>query len=130
MPEDDVPGVDGGPPERLAATPAGVRLCALSDMARTGARNFVLQIGEGFFHGFVVRVGAAVHGNVDRCPHMGLPLAQRLDDYLTPAGDFIACNWHGALFRREDGQCVGGPCAGETLNHWPVRTDGAWVFTA
>lgn len=115
---------------RLGRTPAGVRLCSAGDVADGGARNFVLQLRAGRFHGFVVREGGDAFGYVDRCPHAGLPLAQKLDDYLTPDGGLIACSWHGALFRKQDGRCVGGPCAGQSLDVWPVRIDGDWIVTA
>ena len=116
--------------ERVFTTPAGVVLCRLDDLADPGARNFVLQIGERRFHGFVVRRGREVHGYVDRCPHLGLPLAQQLDRYLTPDGALIACSWHGALFRVEDGACFGGPCIGAALTWWPVRVQAGEVMTA
>lgn len=115
---------------RLSETPAGVRLGPVDLVADGKARNFVLQLRAGRFHGFVVRRGDAVHGYVDRCPHAGLPLAQRLDDYLSPAGDLIQCSWHGALFRIEDGACVGGPCAGARLATWPVELRDGWIVTA
>lgn len=105
---------------RVWATPAGVPLCRLADLADPGARNFVLELRAGFFHGFVVRKGETVVGWVDRCPHAGLPLAQELDRYLTRTGDLILCSWHGALFQIDDGLCVGGPCAGRSLTPWPV----------
>lgn len=84
----------------------------------------------GRFHGFVVRRGDTAYGYVDRCPHMGLPLAQQLDDYLSPAGDLIACSWHSALFRIEDGACVGGPCPGQRLTPWPVAVEDGRLVTA
>jgi nitrite reductase/ring-hydroxylating ferredoxin subunit len=115
---------------RLFATPAGVRLGALALIADGAARNFVLQIGGGFFHGFVVRRGEQVFGYVDRCPHAGLPLAQVLDQYLTPDGSLIACAWHGALFTPETGACVGGPCAGAKLTPWPVTVQDGVLTTA
>ena len=117
-------------PARLFATPAGVKLCTLETVVDGGARNFVLQIGEARFHGFVVRRGRDVHGYVDRCPHAGLPLAQKLDDYLTPTGDLIACSWHGALFDIDSGACVGGPCVGQTLRPWPVAALDGFIVTA
>lgn len=117
-------------PARLFATPAGVKLCTLETVADGAARNFVLQIGEARFHGFVVRQGGQVRGYVDRCPHAGLPLAQKLDDYLTPAGDLIACSWHGALFDIDSGACVGGPCVGSALTPWPVQVVGGFIATA
>ena len=116
--------------DRLTATPAGVALAPMADIADGTARNFVLQMRAGRFHGFVVRNGDAVVGYVDRCPHMGVPLAQHLDDYLTPNGDLIACSWHGALFRIRDGLCVGGPCIGQHLTAWPVTIANGIVTTA
>lgn len=115
---------------RLSTTPAGVRLGPLELITDGGARNFVLEIGERRFHGFVLRRGRRVHGYVDRCPHMGLPLAQALDDYLTPDGAQIACSWHGALFEVETGRCLGGPCAGAGLTGWPLAVADGHVFTA
>ena len=41
--------------KRVWTTPPGVALCAEADIADPGSRGFVLQIGEAFFHGFVVR---------------------------------------------------------------------------
>ena len=116
--------------ERLNATPAGVALAPLADIADGKARNFVLQMRAGRFHGFVVRQGDGVVGYVDRCPHAGVPLTQTLDDYLTPSGDLIACNWHGALFTIADGLCVGGPCVGQHLTPWPVTVIDGIVTTA
>jgi len=114
---------------RLFATPTGVTLCRLDDLDDGKARNFVLQMRSGRFHGFVVRQGSTVHGYVDKCPHAGLPLAQQLDDYLTADGTLIACSWHGALLRIEDGLCVGGPCVGQKLSAWPVLADDGWIKT-
>lgn len=114
---------------KIFATPAGVALCPFEDLADGTARNFVLQMRAGRFHGFVVRKGETAHGFVDQCPHAGVPLARSFDDYLTPDGQMIACSWHGALFRIEDGECVGGPCVGQRLREWPIIIDSGWVKT-
>jgi nitrite reductase/ring-hydroxylating ferredoxin subunit len=115
--------------ERLYETPPGVRLGPLDQIADGAARNFVLQLRAGRFHGFVVRRGEQVYGYVDRCPHAGVPLAQRLDDYLSPDGTLIVCSWHGAIFRIDDGLCLGGPCTGASLTSWPVAIDGGEIVT-
>ncbi|KQV56565.1 MULTISPECIES: Rieske (2Fe-2S) protein [unclassified Caulobacter] len=115
---------------RVWSTPAGVNLGPLDLIADGGARNYVLQIGDNRFHGFVVRQGEAVFGYADRCPHAGLPLAQQLDQYLTPDGGLIACSWHGAVFAVETGACVGGPCVGARLTSWPVEVREGRVVTA
>ncbi len=121
------------PPEaraRVWKTPAGVALCAETDLADPGARSLVLQIGEAFFHGFLVRREGEVAGWVDRCPHAGHPLALELDRYLTPDGSLILCGWHGAVFEPLTGLCVGGPCAGGRLTPWPVEVRDGIVRTA
>lgn len=117
-------------PPRLFQTPAGVRLGPLSLIADGAARNFVLQVGERFFHGFVVRRGEDAFGYVDRCPHAGLPLARVLDGYMTPDGALIACSWHGALFEPQTGACVGGPCVAARLTAWPVTVENGVLKTA
>lgn len=116
--------------ERLSATPPGIALGPLALIPDGKARNFVLEMRAGRFHGFVVRTGDTVRGYVDRCPHMGVPMTQVLDDYLTPSGDLIACSWHGALFRIDDGVCVGGPCTGQALTSWPVTLADGTITTA
>ena len=108
---------------------AGTRLCALKDLADPGAKGFDFREDEALFHGFVVRRGDEVRGWIDRCPHVGLPLAVLPDRYLTREGDLIICGSHGALFRL-DGLCVGGPCAGQSLQPWPIRLIDGEVLTA
>jgi nitrite reductase/ring-hydroxylating ferredoxin subunit len=115
---------------RVWSTPAGVALCAETDLADPGSRGFVLQIGDAFFHGFVVRKGGAVAGWVDRCPHAGFPIAVELDRYLTPDGSSILCGWHGAVFEPISGACIGGPCAGGKLTPWPVEVVDGVLRTA
>lgn len=118
------------PVGRIWETRAGINLGPLDLIADGAARNYVLQIGDKRFHGFVVRRGEAVFGYVDRCPHAGLPLAQKLDQYLTPDGGLIACSWHGAMFTIEEGACVGGPCVGARLSPWPVEAREGRIVTA
>ncbi|MBJ7447689.1 MAG: Rieske (2Fe-2S) protein [Brevundimonas sp.] len=123
---------EASPPERLRVwkTPPDVALCAENDIADPGSRGFVLQIGEAFFHGFVVRKAGQVAGYVDRCPHAGYPLAIELDRYLTPDADLILCGWHGAVFEPLSGLCTGGPCAGGRLTPWPVQVVNGILRTA
>ena len=126
MTEDEIPAVR----PRVWTTPAGVALCAESDLDDPGARGFVLQIGDNWFHGFVVRKDGQVAGWVDRCPHAGNPIAIEPDRYLTRDGQLILCGWHGAAFEPLTGACVAGPCAGGRLTPWPVEVANGIVRTA
>jgi nitrite reductase/ring-hydroxylating ferredoxin subunit len=115
--------------ERVYSTPGGIELGPVDLVASGAARSFVIQLRAGRFHGFVVRRDEAVHGYVDRCPHMGLPLARMLDAYLSPMGEHIACGWHGAMFEIESGRCIGGPCPGARLERWPVHVVAGRIVT-
>ena len=114
--------------QRVWKTPPGVALCAHDDIAEPGSRGFVLQIGEAFFHGFVVRKGGETVGWVDRCPHAGFPLNWQPDAFLAPDAPLILCVMHGALFEIESGLCVSGPCAGQALRALPVRVARGYVM--
>ena len=102
---------------------AGTPLCCLDEIAEPGAKGFDFRTGEAIFGGFVVRKDGLLLGYVDSCPHAGWPLAPLPDRYLTRDADRIFCGGHGALFRVEDGFCTAGPCAGDSLEPWPVRLD-------
>jgi nitrite reductase/ring-hydroxylating ferredoxin subunit len=114
----------------LSLPPPGTPLCRLDELADPGARGFNYRIGDEVFRGFVVRRGGAVHGWLDRCPHLGLPLTLGDDRYLTREGDLILCCSHGALFSPDTGACISGPCAGQALKTWPVMIRNDLVVTA
>ncbi len=110
------------------ARPApGTALCRLDEIADPGAKSLYFEAWPAMFNGFVVRRDGQVRGYVDRCPHAARPLAPIEDRYLTREKDFLLCSVHGALFRIEDGVCVAGPCAGQSLIAWPVVVDGDLV---
>ena len=49
------------------------------------------------------------------CPHLTLPLNWAPDIFLDSDNEFIQCATHGALFLMETGECVSGPCVGQSL---------------
>jgi nitrite reductase/ring-hydroxylating ferredoxin subunit len=109
---------------------AGVELCRLDEIDDPGGRGFDFREGEAIFMGFVVRQGERALGYVDSCPHAGWPLAAAPGRYLTRDGARIFCGGHGAVFRIEDGFCIAGPCAEESLEPWPVEVVEGMVRTA
>jgi nitrite reductase/ring-hydroxylating ferredoxin subunit len=114
---------------RLTSLSGGIDLGPLDQIDDNRARNFVIETKDGRFIGLIYRKGDQVFGYVDQCPHALLPLAHRLDDYMTKDGDLIKCDWHGALFRTDDGHCIGGPCAGRSLIKWPVHIINGHLIT-
>jgi nitrite reductase/ring-hydroxylating ferredoxin subunit len=111
----------------LAAGTVVARLADLPDGATVG---FDLTDDEWPMRGFLVRVGNDVHAYLNRCPHAGRQLNFMPDRFLTPDGELIQCMAHGALFEKETGLCIAGPCVDESLRRIAVRLDGGEVQLA
>lgn len=105
-------------------------VCRLSDLEPEGARAFTIGAGDWPLRGFVVRSGAAVRGYLNRCPHAGHPLNLLPHRFLSPGGALILCSSHGALFEKETGYCVAGPCAGQSLTPLALEVRCGFVLLA
>jgi nitrite reductase/ring-hydroxylating ferredoxin subunit len=105
-------------------------VCRLSDLDEHGSRAFTIGPGDWPLRGFVVRVGAQVRGFVNHCPHAGHPLNLRPHQFLTADGALILCSSHGALFEKQTGYCVSGPCAGRSLRPVPLTVMAGFVMLA
>jgi nitrite reductase/ring-hydroxylating ferredoxin subunit len=71
-----------------------------------------------------------VRGFVNRCPHAGHPLNLRPHRFLTADSALILCSSHGALFEKETGYCIAGPCAGKHLLPVPLKVESGFVMLA
>jgi nitrite reductase/ring-hydroxylating ferredoxin subunit len=110
---------------------AETAVCRLDAIPDGGARGFVLpDVGDGVIRMIVLRSGVSVRAYRNRCPHRGTPLDLRPDDFLDRDGRHIVCATHGAIFRREDGYCLAGPCAGDQLSSIEVRVENGIVVAA
>lgn len=100
-------------------------LCAPESLAEGQSRGFLL----GETNLLAVRKGGQVHAYVNRCPHKGVPLEWHADEFLDSSRSLIQCARHGALFLIDSGECITGPCEGESLTALPCREDasGIWV---
>ena len=103
-------------------------LCRLSDIENHGARGFTVGRGDWPLRGFIVRIDDNVWGYVNRCPHAGHPLNLGPNRFLTPGGELILCASHGALFDRQTGFCIAGPCGGQSLTSVPLKIEAGYVM--
>ena len=101
------------------------RLCAPHELAEGQSRGFLL--GETKL--LAVRKDGLVYLYQNRCPHRGIPLEWLPDQFLDHSASLIQCATHGALFLIDTGECVAGPCAGQSLTALACREDatGIWV---
>lgn len=100
-------------------------LCRLEDIPDGGAKGFELGSADDPVEIFVARRGAEVFGYVNCCPHTGSPLDWQPDDFMNEDGSYLMCHTHGALFEIDDGFCIAGPCAGDSLRPVAVAVSEA-----
>jgi nitrite reductase/ring-hydroxylating ferredoxin subunit len=105
-------------------------LCSLTELDQTGSRGFSVGEGDWPLRGFVVRTATGVAAYVNTCPHAGHPLNFRPNKFLTPDRNLILCASHGALFARDNGLCIAGPCPGQSLRAVPIEVLGEYVLLA
>jgi nitrite reductase/ring-hydroxylating ferredoxin subunit len=105
-------------------------LCSLSELDETGSRGFAVGEGDWPLRGFIVRTANGLAAYVNTCPHAGHPLNFRPHKFLTPDRNLILCASHGALFARDNGLCIAGPCPGQRLRAVPIEVLGEYVLLA
>ena len=98
-----------------------MELCHIDELPERRARGF-----DPFNRGqpclFVIKKNSEIYAYRDLCPHYGdTPLPWKKDEYLDKAGDVIVCAGHGARFDIVSGNCISGPCLGQSLT--PVRIE-------
>ncbi len=86
-------------------------LCHIDELPENEARGF--EVDE--LNLFAVKKDGQVFLYRNQCPHLGVELNWLEDQFLDMDGALIQCATHGALFIIEDGECVAGPCQGQSL---------------
>jgi nitrite reductase/ring-hydroxylating ferredoxin subunit len=88
------------------------------------ARGRFVRLGPAFGGVVVGRVGGAWRAYRNECRHRALPLDLGGSSPMSDDAQYLLCHQHGALYRLDDGRCITGPCAGDSLAALPVREDG------
>ena len=99
------------------------KLCHINELDDPGARGFELSLDGEELAFFIVKKEGQVYGYKNKCPHVGINLEWRPDDFLDMDKALIQCSVHGALFTIESGECVGGPCNGNNLETMTIESD-------
>lgn len=108
---------------------AGGRVIAKVDELEPGCvKKFWLICQKYRVDAFLVNDGGRFHAYVNRCRHMPTPLDFIRDQFLSEDRRYLMCYTHGALYEFGTGQCVAGPCKGESLYRLPVKVDEGKVL--
>lgn len=104
-------------------------LMALADLADGGLVE-VEALVDGQPESLVLhRDGDAVRAWLNVCPHAGRRLDWSPGQFLRTKDGLLVCAAHGASFELAGGECVAGPCRGESLRAVSVTVrDGEVVL--
>jgi nitrite reductase/ring-hydroxylating ferredoxin subunit len=101
-------------------------LCRLDELAQGQARGFdPLQRGRDSIFALLHEGQVRIYRN--SCPHLDVRLEYRKDRFLSADGQLIVCYAHGAQFLPSTGECVYGPCLGQTLEALRWRLEEGWL---
>lgn len=75
------------------------------------------------------RDGEEVRAWLNICPHAGRRLDWAPGEFLRSRDGLLVCAAHGAGFELRHGECVSGPCRGQSLRAVPVvvRDGAVWL---
>ncbi len=76
------------------------------------------------------RQGAQVRAWLNVCPHAGRRLDWAPGKFLKSRDGLLVCAAHGASFELQRGDCVAGPCRGDSLRAVPVQVVDGMVRLA
>jgi nitrite reductase/ring-hydroxylating ferredoxin subunit len=99
-------------------------LCTSDQLPEAHSRGFERQ-GQALL---AVRRAGEVFVYRNRCPHRRVRLDWQEDQFLDDSASLIRCATHGALFLIESGECVAGPCEGESLQALACRENGNGIW--
>jgi len=103
-------------------------ICSLQRLDDPGSYGFSVESGGEQVDGFVVRRDNECFAYRNSCPHTGSPLDWVDHQFLDVEGALIQCAVHDARFLIESGECVMGPCPGESLEALSIRVQDDNVY--
>ena len=103
--------------------------CSLAELGRQGCRGFPVGGGDSPLKGLVLRLpNGELRAVLNWCPHQGPPLNLQPHNFLTKDGALLMCHSHGAVFERDKGRCLWGPCVGRHLIAVPIELTAGYVL--
>jgi len=103
-------------------------LCRTSDIQENSSKGFSVHGNADVQDVFLVRRDDQFYAYKNSCPHTGVTLNWQDDMFMDMDDFYIQCSIHGARFQVEDGLCVWGPCARQSLTTMPIRIENEQIF--
>ena len=97
-----------------------IPLCNTDLISDPGSKSFEIKHGRKTVSLFIVHKEGAYSAYINSCPHTGINLEWQEDQFLDLDKALIQCATHDALFMIDSGECIAGPCVGDTLQPLPI----------
>jgi nitrite reductase/ring-hydroxylating ferredoxin subunit len=103
-------------------------ICASERLSDPGSFGFSLESAGERVEGFLVRRDGEFFAYRNSCPHTGSPLDWVDHQFLDIEGALIQCAVHDARFLIDTGECIFGPCPGQSLESLPIRIQDENIY--
>lgn len=103
-------------------------ICHSEALSDPGSYGFEVELETGVVEGFVVKNDGQYFAYRNACPHTGAPLDWVEHQFLDMDGTLIQCAVHDARFMIESGECVMGPCPGESLEKLDIEVKDLIIY--
>jgi nitrite reductase/ring-hydroxylating ferredoxin subunit len=94
------------------------RICLTEDIPEREARSYETANGDNIF---ITQRDGCFYAYQNLCPHLQTELEFLENQFLDRYQEFIECSTHGALFLVETGECISGPCQGQSLEKVAIK---------
>lgn len=116
--------------DTMAGPPAGTLIVKLDNLPAHGGKDILFKDGAFQTNIFIQKTQEGVFVYENRCPHAGTPLNMIGDRFLNIDKTHLICRTHGALFNIGDGQCIAGPCKGQSLRAVAFEVRDGAIYSA
>ena len=100
-------------------------LCSSRDLPEGGlAVPFDVNFAGQACRAFAIRYKGLPQAYLNRCSHVAMELDWQPNQVFDDTGQWLVCASHGATFRPDTGQCVGGPGRGGLVKIMLSERDG------
>lgn len=103
-------------------------ICHSEVLSDPGSYGFEVEHLAEVVEGFLVKNDGQYFAYRNTCPHTGAPLDWVEHQFLDVEGALIQCAVHDARFMIDTGECVMGPCPGESLEKLEIEIEGDQIY--
>ena len=103
-------------------------LCKTTDLDTLGSIGLEVKINRKTQDIFIIKKDTEFFAYKNQCPHRLTQMEWNPNDFLTEDKQHIICAMHAAIFNLDNGFCISGPCAGESLKKVGISVKDGNIF--